>query len=131
MPPSMAWWLPRDLTTAMATASASSMPTAWKRSISHQSKNMVKKGDKVKAGQVIGLTGRTGRATTEHLHFEVSFGGKPPGSSHHLRPQQSQAQGCHPASYQGQGRKEREELEIAKITPVNRKNPPVWMIKSR
>lgn len=43
---------------------------------SHQSKNMVKKGDKVKAGQIIGLTGRTGRATTEHLHFEVSFGGK-------------------------------------------------------
>ena len=43
---------------------------------SHQSKNMEKKGDKVKAGQVIGLTGRTGRATTEHLHFEVSFGGK-------------------------------------------------------
>ena len=43
---------------------------------SHQSKNMVKKGDKVKAGQVTGLTGRTGRATTEHLHFEVSFGGK-------------------------------------------------------
>ena len=43
---------------------------------SHQSKNFVKKGDKVKAGQVIGLTGRTGRATTEHLHFEVSFDGK-------------------------------------------------------
>lgn len=43
---------------------------------SHQSKNMVKQGDKVKAGQVIGFTGRTGRATTEHLHFEVSFGGK-------------------------------------------------------
>lgn len=43
---------------------------------SHQSKNMVKKGDKVKAGEVIGLTGRTGRATTEHLHFEMSFGGR-------------------------------------------------------
>ena len=43
---------------------------------SHQSRNLVKKGDKVKAGQVIGLTGRTGRATTEHLHFEISFNGR-------------------------------------------------------
>lgn len=43
---------------------------------SHQSKNFVKKGQKVKAGEVIGLTGRTGRATTEHLHFEIRFMGK-------------------------------------------------------
>lgn len=43
---------------------------------SHQSKNFVKKGQKVKAGEVIGLTGRTGRATTEHLHFEVRFKGR-------------------------------------------------------
>lgn len=43
---------------------------------SHQSKNFVKVGDKVKAGQVIGLTGRTGRATTAHLHFETHFNGR-------------------------------------------------------
>lgn len=43
---------------------------------SHNSKNLVKVGDRVKAGQVIALTGRTGRATTEHLHFEVRINGQ-------------------------------------------------------
>ncbi len=44
---------------------------------SHNSKNLVKEGDHVKAGQVIGLTGKTGRATTPHLHFEIRVNGKP------------------------------------------------------
>ncbi len=43
---------------------------------SHNSKNLVRVGELVKAGQVIALTGRTGRATTEHLHFELRVGGK-------------------------------------------------------
>lgn len=43
---------------------------------SHNSKNFVKVGDKVKAGQVIGLTGQTGRATTPHLHFECRINGQ-------------------------------------------------------
>ncbi len=37
----------------------------------HLSGFLVKPGDKVKKGQPLGLGGRTGRATTEHLHFEI------------------------------------------------------------
>lgn len=43
---------------------------------SHNSKNLVKPGDKVTVGQPIALTGRTGRATTEHLHFEFRVNGQ-------------------------------------------------------
>lgn len=43
---------------------------------SHNSKNFVQAGDRVSAKSPIGLTGRTGRATTEHLHFETRIDGE-------------------------------------------------------
>lgn len=43
----------------------------------HHSRLLVKAGDKVTAGTPIGLEGRTGRATTEHLHFETRINGQP------------------------------------------------------
>ncbi len=44
---------------------------------SHNSQHLVKPGDRVSAGTPIALSGRTGRATTEHLHFEVRINGEP------------------------------------------------------
>ncbi|MDR3140517.1 MAG: M23 family metallopeptidase [Tannerellaceae bacterium] len=43
---------------------------------SHNSKHLIKQGEYVKAGEPVALVGRTGRATTEHLHFEVRVNGQ-------------------------------------------------------
>ncbi|WP_300704431.1 M23 family metallopeptidase [Bacteroides sp.] len=51
-------------------------PSGLETIYSHNSKNLVHSGDTVKAGQAIALTGRTGRASTEHLHFETRINGQ-------------------------------------------------------
>lgn len=43
---------------------------------SHLSKILVKNNQMVKAGEPVGLGGRTGRATTTHLHFETRYLGE-------------------------------------------------------
>ena len=43
----------------------------------HLNKYSVKLGDMVKKGQVVGLTGTTGRSTGPHLHYEVRIKGTP------------------------------------------------------
>lgn len=41
----------------------------------HCSQNLVREGEKVKAGQKIALCGRSGRASGTHLHFEIRVSG--------------------------------------------------------
>lgn len=52
----------------------------------HMSELKVKKGQKVKRGQVIGLSGNTGDSTGPHLHFEVIIKGKKVNPINYVKP---------------------------------------------
>ncbi|MFC1567962.1 LysM peptidoglycan-binding domain-containing M23 family metallopeptidase [Pseudomonadota bacterium] len=52
---------------------SSDMFTAY----AHNQRNLVRKGNRVKAGDVIARVGKTGRASGPHLHFEVRRGSTP------------------------------------------------------
>ena len=43
----------------------------------HNNKNLVRVGQKVRKGQIIGLVGRTGLAQGNHVHYEVRFLNRP------------------------------------------------------
>jgi murein DD-endopeptidase MepM/ murein hydrolase activator NlpD len=50
----------------------------------HLSKFNVRKGQKVKRGEVIGYVGNTGKSTSPHLHYEVRRNGKPVNPIHYF-----------------------------------------------
>lgn len=51
-------------------------PEGYQTMYGHASRILVTDGDQVSAGQVLALSGSTGRSTAPHLHFEVRRGGR-------------------------------------------------------
>jgi murein DD-endopeptidase MepM/ murein hydrolase activator NlpD len=43
----------------------------------HLDKHLARRGQRVERGQVIGVTGNTGRSSGPHLHYEVRVHGRP------------------------------------------------------
>ena len=51
-------------------------PSGYETMYGHTSRLLAAEGDQVQSGQVIGLSGNTGRSTAPHLHFEIRHDGK-------------------------------------------------------
>jgi len=51
-------------------------PGGYETMYGHLSRVVIQQGAMVRAGQVIGLSGSTGRSTAPHLHFEIRRGGQ-------------------------------------------------------
>jgi murein DD-endopeptidase MepM/ murein hydrolase activator NlpD len=51
-------------------------PSGYETMYGHMSRLIAAEGDDVQAGQVIGLSGNSGRSTAPHLHFEIRRDGK-------------------------------------------------------
>jgi murein DD-endopeptidase MepM/ murein hydrolase activator NlpD len=51
-------------------------PSGYETMYGHTSRLLAAEGDEVGAGQVIGLSGNSGRSTAPHLHFEIRRDGK-------------------------------------------------------
>jgi len=51
-------------------------PSGYETMYGHTSRLLTAEGDHVEPGQVIGLSGNTGRSTAPHLHFEIRHDGK-------------------------------------------------------
>ncbi len=57
----------------------------YETTFAHLSKRLVRRGEKITKGQVIGLLGNTGRSTGSHLHYEVRYFGKPVNPMKYIR----------------------------------------------